>query len=509
MAEHPETSRPERQRYRIAQLMEATNKSKLKNAARLHAAHFVGRLFDRAVHAGTSREVLEQRIAEQLGKAKVASSAFRIERWRLRKAVTEINDGLVKNWGNKSEPQRKEAVYYHIVHTLCEQLGEDPLTEQIKLHELIDRRADNEASGDDEVDPARRVASLFRHMTRAVAVEQDLAALWSQAQALNVGSDLIRGPVVVPITENLRGPVWRGGYLMPSPCPAAHLISVPLMQADTMFDITPVDKGAGCPCPAHGIFNLFFDIHLILHHDGSGVALPHLAFVFRHELTLDQAVQFPGFEGRGRTSYGHEEITSLGEFSSNAVEVTTSDGQQWLVEAGPDWDWDEHSGSEVFSSGYDFCRWEVGAEDFFAEAELAPGTVPVDAHALTKWLAVSSDNGLLPPGAAWRLELASHGEGSVSASSGTNGGQETAAFEPWFRRPGFQQKLERALNDGTLESSLQEWIQQYRVTLAGEAGLWRRRAEDSEARLRARWQGTIRRVTGLGPVNSDFGGDQQ
>lgn len=244
MAINPQAPRHERQRYRIDQLMEPSNKAKLKGVARLHAALFVGQLFDRALAAGKSRESIEARIGARLGEIGVASRDFRAERWRLPKSVTEINAEVKLEWDRRPEPQRKESVYYHVVQVLCELLGEDPLTAQIALRDLIEGGASDSGSRAEEVEPAHRVALLVRHMARAFAVEQDLAALWTQARMLNTGSDLLRGPVIVPVSERQGGQSWRGRYSMSAPCPSVHLVRVPLMTANTTFDVSPIDGEA-------------------------------------------------------------------------------------------------------------------------------------------------------------------------------------------------------------------------------------------------------------------------
>jgi hypothetical protein len=496
---------------------QSSNKTKLTGRGRLEAALLVSQLYEQAGHRNLSREEIEARIGAALeGRA---TRSFRLERWMMPRSIEQITDDVVRNYRDRHEPQRKECVYYVIVRVLSEILQCDPDIALLQLLERTGREALDALTGIpiDEIEPAAKLASLLQEWARTMGVKADIQSHLNKARKLNLGWSALKDPEAETVKnyDSLKNPQIWGGAIVP-PFPAARIVTVPVMKFDGNFNIFATAEDYTTGTIVKGRFELDLDLFITVKPDGKSGFAAFLGKVWNHRLYLGASKEFPGFSGRG-TGYGEtEEFFELAEFSSNVVEITTSDGCKWFVEegGGPSWEFDDSINS-TFNSAFAGCRLNPGVEGFAAKAEVAPPLIFIDAGTIAGWLgefdATASPINLAgcPPGARWCLgeTRAEQAEQIESLRQSPAHMQVYAAIEPlgktydaietWHRTASMARNLEESLHSGALERALGIWLEKFQASLDAHETEWIAKASHAEEALRRRWADELTATTGL------------
>lgn len=256
----------------IAGLRKGEPVKSFKGDARLEAALLVGQLYATAMETRSSTEICEA--LSDLDKSK---EPFRIHRWLIKSTDAAVTDELRRKYAKRPEPQKKIRVYIELVDQLARMIGDDPfarvweLLERTRLTERLGRKEPSLVSAD--VEPRQRLASLLNLHAAHICEVLDIPALWQKAEKLQMGWDMSKGPVPIPIDQGIMQNRFRSdssatqlrwlAFEAP-PYPSVRLGRLPVGSFSEKFEIRRILPASSEHLRIDGQLALYWDLWLTI-----------------------------------------------------------------------------------------------------------------------------------------------------------------------------------------------------------------------------------------------------
>jgi hypothetical protein len=425
----------QKMRRRVDALMRGGAPKRLKDRPRLVAASHVGRLVKAASDSGHSMtklcEILGENMPSKPGRTSV--EPFRLHRWMLKGGATEVTEELVTHYHDRPEPQRSTTIYLRLMEHLGKLSGRDPLECQgalLTALDLLDGRVQNSEDG---FLPEQRIADLLHEYAAVIARRFDLAQLFQQAERVQAGWNIQRGPdVVVDLVPESTGsflarePVDRQYWLETAspPLPSVAIARLPFGFLPGPFHLT---NEAGETRERPGYAAAYWDLHLAVGPSGPLSVGAYLLRGTSVDLVLDgDTIRLPDQQ---------EDIDQIISGRPQAPQIFL-DGTAWKISC------------ETQS----FYRPQRPGLDDSPPSDEMPNTRidPISASSVREWMMTSFD--LLAEGGTW-IPVEDRFESKHPPAAG------------WVRTKSIARNLEVSLREGWLDEHFKNWLDRFRPNL--------------------------------------------
>ncbi len=442
---------------RVAALKDGTAPKRLTNRQRLEAAANVGVLVKDVRNGGRSMteicELLGERMPSKPGRTSV--EPFRLHRWMLKGSATEVSEKLTAHYRDSPVPLRSTKTYLLLMEHLANLAGQNPLECQGALLTAVKLHQGRLQDAEGEVLPERRLADRLHNHAAVVARQHDLARLFQQAERVQAGWNIQRGPdaVVDLVSEasayfSAREPVDRHWWLeiAAPPLPSVAIARIPFGFLPGPFRLTN-DAGESRELPGHAA--AYWELHLAIGPSGPLSVAPYLLRGTSVDLVLEgQAVTLP------------DQQDDIDQIVSGYPRPPTVrlDGRDW----------------EVSAQTQPFYRSPRPGTDEVPPSKTVPNIhiEPVTAFSVRTWLMTSSD--LVSEDGTW-IGVEDRLEKAIPSTTG------------WVRAESIARSVEIALLDQRLDQCFGDWLERFRPNLDHFEMEWIDSTTNQDAVLRQRY----------------------
>lgn len=447
-------------RNRVAALMSGSAPKRLTDRQRLAAAAHVGRLVKDARDGGCSMTEL----CESLGRVMPSKSEsslgepFRLHRWMLKGGAIEVTEALAAQYRGRPEPLRSTKTYLRLIEQLGLIAKRDPLECQGGLLTALDLLEGRLQSSENDLLPEQRLSDLLHAHVARIAQKFDLVRLFQQAERVQGGWNIQRGPdaVVDLVPENsaffsASEPFNRRCWLeiASPPVPSAAIARLPFGRLPGPFRLTN-DAGESHERPGHAV--AYWELHLAIAPSGPLSVSAYLLRGTSVDLVLDgEAIKLP-------------------DQRDDVEQILTGDPQPPRIEL-DDVTW---TISSVSCETLPFYRSQRRGLDEYPPSETVPflRIDPVSASSVRAWLMTSLS--LMAKDGAWGIGAEDLCEGGPPRATG------------WIRIASIARSVEASLRDGLLEARFKDWLDRFRPNLDRFEQDWIDRTITQDEALRQR-----------------------
>jgi hypothetical protein len=422
-------------RRRVDELMGGKDPKRLRERERLVAASHVGRLVKAASDSGHSMtklcEILGENMPSKPGRTSV--EPFRLHRWMLKGGATEVTDELVAHYDGRPEPLRSTTIYLRLMEHLGKLSKRDPLECQGALLTALGLLDRSSMTPEDGFLPEQRIADLLHKYAAVIARKFDLAQLFQQAERVQAGWNIQRGPdVVVDLVPEMsayfsaRTPVDRNCWLEVAspPLPSVAIARLPFGFLPGPFRLTN-DSGESRECSGHAV--AYWELHLAVGPSGPLSVGAYLLRGTSVDLVLD------------------ENTMTLADLQDDIYQIVSGLPQSPQI-CLDDKIW------KVSSETIPFYRPEREEFDETPPSETVPNIriVPISASSVGAWMMTSLD--LMAESGPWIPVEDQFERGHLPAAG-------------WVRTESIARNLEVSLREGWLDEHFKNWLDRFRPNL--------------------------------------------
>ena len=395
-------------------------------------------------------EILGEDMPSKPGRTSV--EPFRLHRWMLKGGATEVTEELTAHHRDRPEPQRSTTIYLRLMEHLGKLSERDPLECQGALLTALSLLDGRLITPEDGFLPEQRIADLLHEYAAVIARRFDLAQLFQQAERVQAGWNIQRGPDVVVdlVPENsayfsARAPVDRNWWLEVAspPLPSVAIARLPFGFLPGPFRLTN-DSGESREYSGHAV--AFWELHLAVGPSGPLSVGAYLLRGTSVDLVLDgNTMTLPDLQ---------DDIDQIVSGYPQSPQICLDDNI-WKVSSGT----------------LPFYRPERRGFDETPPSDTVPNIriSPISASSVRAWMMTSFD--LVAEGGPW-IPVEDRFENGFSKNTG------------WVRTESIARNLEVSLREGWLDEHFKNWLDRFRPNLERFEQDWIDRSIKQDTALR-------------------------